>query len=322
MDAQAVIDSYINSVAAKLPRRVRNDVGLELRTLLIEELNAAAAAEGRAADDKLATEVVRSFGQPEDVASHYHKRGFQIIEPEHAPTFVGLSAAFIALQWAVTLPAVFVSNMPLGKWWLTYGFNAFTWVTVLLAWFGLATWVRRRWPVDSQSPLRPWMRLIFRLPVAAGNWRPIDRDAIERRGAVNAFPIGVALTIFFIAPVWFLNLLTPTGTSTSWALYDADFQRLLLPVLIPLAIVRLGLFAATGISKAWRVRLETVRFVLWIGFVALLYWALFRWAIFATPVVNVIFKVWLLVFLIVNTIQIGVWVRRALTRVRVPESFA
>jgi hypothetical protein len=56
--------------------------------------------------------------------------------------------------------------------------------------------------------------------------------------------------------------------------------------------------------------------------VALLYWALFRWAIFATPVVNVIFKVWLLVFLIVNTIQIGVWVRRALTRVRVPESFA
>jgi len=85
MDAQAVIDSYINTVAAKLPRRLRNDVGLELRTLLMEEVKAAATAEGREADDKLALEVVRSFGQPDAVAAHYHKRGFQIIEPEHAP---------------------------------------------------------------------------------------------------------------------------------------------------------------------------------------------------------------------------------------------
>src|SRR6185503_1983252 len=108
---------------------------------------------------------------------------------------------------------------------------------------------------------------------APGDWRPIDFEGRERRAAVNAFPIGVVLTIFFIAPSWFLNLLTPAGTNTSWSLYDADFQRLLLPVLIPLMIVRLGLFAATGISKAWRERLETLRFVLWVVFVGLLYWA-------------------------------------------------
>jgi hypothetical protein len=321
MDAQAVIDSYINTVAAKLPRRLRNDVGLELRTLLMEEVKAAATAEGREADDKLALEVVRSFGQPDAVAAHYHKRGFQIIEPEHAPMFLGLCAAFVALQWALSLPAVFASHMTVGEWWHIWGLSALSWVVVLMAWFGLATWVRRRWPLDPQHPSRRWTHSLFWLPVS-WDWQPIDREAAERRAAVNAFPIGVVLTIFFTAPAWFLNLLTPAGTNTSWAAYDADFRGQLLPVLFPLMVVRLGLFAATGINKAWRTRLETVRFGLWVGFVGLLYWTLFRWEIFAVPAVNMIFRVWLLVFLIVNTIQIGVWVRRALVRVRVPEMLA
>ena len=38
MDAQAIIEDYVNKVAAKLPRKLRNDVGLELRTLLTEQL--------------------------------------------------------------------------------------------------------------------------------------------------------------------------------------------------------------------------------------------------------------------------------------------
>jgi hypothetical protein len=211
--------------------------------------------------------------------------------------------------------------MAVGEWWRIWGFTAFAWVAVLMAWFGVATRIQRRWPQDPQSLWRPWLHLIFWLPIA-GDWRPIDREAIERRAAVNAFPIGVVVTIFFIAPVWFLNLLTPAGTNTSWALYDADFRSQLLPVLIPLLVVRLGLFAATGISKAWRTRLETVRFVLWVSCVGLLYWTLFRWEIFAIPFVNGLFKIWLLVYLIVNTIQIGVCVRRALTRVRVPEMLA
>ena len=38
MDTQTVIEDYVNKVAAKLPRKLRNDVGLELRTLLTEQL--------------------------------------------------------------------------------------------------------------------------------------------------------------------------------------------------------------------------------------------------------------------------------------------
>src|SRR5262245_49506767 len=167
MNAHAVIDSYINNIAARLPRKLRNDVGVELRTLLIEQLTAAAAASGSAPDEKLAIEVISRFGRPEDVAARYSPRGFEIIEPEHAPTFVKLAAACVAIQWALTLPAVFASRTTIGEWWLGWGFGAFAWVGALVIWFGLATWIRRRTPVDSAHLSRPWTHFIFWLPVAA-----------------------------------------------------------------------------------------------------------------------------------------------------------
>ena len=318
MDAQVVIDSYIDNIAARLPRRLRNDVGVELRTLLTEQLMAAAAAVARAPDEKLATEVVRSFGRPEEVAARYSPRGFQIIEPEHAPAFVKLSAACIAIQWALTLPAVFASHTTLGAWWRGWGFGAFAWVGVLVVWFGLATWIRRRSPADTESFSRPWTHSLFWLPLPA-DWQPVDRDAFERRAELSAFPLGVALTIFFISPAWFLGLFTSAGTGTSWAHYDEHFRYSLLPALIVLMVVRLALCAAAGINSRLLARLEMIRFSLWVCFVALLCWTVFGWHVFASPAVDALFKAWLLIFLLVNAIQIVVWIRRALTRVRVPK---
>jgi len=321
MDAQVVIDSYINNIAARLPRKLRNDVGLELRTLLVEQLTAAADDVGRPPDDKLAIEVVRSFGRPEEVAARYSPRGFQVIEPEHAPAFVKLSVACVAIQWALTLPAVFASRTTIGEWWLGWGLGAFAWVGLLVVWFGLATWIRQRSPVDPQSLSRPWTHFIFWLPLAA-DWRPFDYDAFERRVELGALPLGVVLTIFFIAPTWFLELLTPAGTDTSWALYDEHFRQSLLPALIVLMVVRLALCAAAGIKVQLRARLEGIRFALWVCFVGLLYWTVFGWVIFGNPVVDALFKAWLLIFLLVNTIQIVVSFRRARTRVRVPKILA
>ena len=317
MNAQSVIDSYINNIAARLPQRVRNDVGLELRTLLIEELKATAAAEARAPDDALALQVVRRFGRPEDVAARYYQHGFQIIEPEHAPVFLMLSICSVAIQWALTLPGVFMARTAVGEWWWRWGFTALAWVGALVVWFGLATWVRRRWPVDSESLSRPWMHFLFWLPVRS-DWRP-DRETFERRAEKHAFPLGIVVTLFFIAPSWFVGLFT-SDANASWAAYDADFRRWLLPPLIALMVVRLGAFAATMMSEGWRARLETFRHALWIGFIALLYWTLFRWDIFANPITDALFKTWLVFYVLVNTIQIVVWIRRTVTRVRVPKS--
>lgn len=324
MDAQVVIDSYINSVASRLPRRLRNDVGVELRTLLTEQLATAAAAAGRSPDEKLATDVVRKFGRPEEVAARYSPLGFQIIEPEHAPVFVKLSAACVAIQWALTLPAVFVSRMTFSQWWMSWGFGAFAWVGALVVWFGLVTWGRRRSLVDPESLAPRWWHFLLWLPLPA-DWRPVDREAlkrIERRTELGAFPLGVAVTIFLIAPAWFLGLLTPAGTNTSWALYDEHFRRTLLPVLIVLMVVRLALCATAAMNAGLRARLEMIRYGLWVCFVGLLFWTVFGWHIFAIPAVDAGFKAWLLIYLLVNTIQIILWTYRALTQVRVPTTLA
>jgi hypothetical protein len=320
VDTQVIIDNYIQDVANRLPRRLRNDVGMELRGLLAEQLDGAARDAGRAADGALAIEVLRRFGRPEDVAARYAPQGFELVAPELAPWFLRLATACVAVQWALTLPRLFSSAMTFAQWWPRWGFGAFAWVGVLLVWFGAATWVRRQSPVNPQSLSRPWTHWIFWVP-STTDWRPVDRVAAERRAATGAFPLGVAAALFFIAPAWFIGLFAAAGVDTSWALYDANFSHWLLLPVIALMTMRLALFAV-AINARWRAPTEAIRFGLWVGFVALLIWALVGWRIFAHPVTDSLFKAWLSIFLLVNTIQIIVWLRRQATRVRVPGSLA
>jgi hypothetical protein len=98
METQAIIDDYVNKVAAKLPRRLRNDVGVELRTLLTEQLWSAAQEAGHSPDSKLAIDVLRRFGRPDEVAARYAPRGFQLVEPER-PVFVTVATCCVAIQW-------------------------------------------------------------------------------------------------------------------------------------------------------------------------------------------------------------------------------
>lgn len=80
MDTTTLIDSYTNDVARRLPRTLRNEVGLELRALLTDAVNAAAADAGRAPDRQLTLEVLRTFGRPDVVASRYAPRTFNVID--------------------------------------------------------------------------------------------------------------------------------------------------------------------------------------------------------------------------------------------------
>ena len=321
MDTQTVIEDYVNKVAAKLPRKLRNDVGLELRTLLTEQLASAGRDAGRLPDSEMAMDVLRRFGPPGEVAARYSPRGFQLIEPEYSTLVVALAVFCVAVQWAITLPAVFSSRMTFADWWLRWGLSAFAWAGVLVLWFGLASWIQRRSPADPGNGARPWTHWIFWVPFPR-EWRPGEPEATERRAAMGAAPLGAVLTIFFIAPAWILGRLLPAGTDISWAVYDDHFRGWLLPPLIALMAMRLVLLAAAALNKRRRARTETLRAGLWVCFVTLLYWAVFGGRIFAYPATDALFKAWLLVFLLVNTLQIFVWIRRAATRVRVPESFA
>ena len=317
MDAQTVIDSYVNDVAAQLPRGQRNDVGFELRTLLTEELEAAADQAGRPPDEQLAMQVVQDFGQPDVVAAHYSPRGFAIIEPEHAPTFVMLATIIVAAEWLVTLPRVFVSTMTFGDWVAGPGLGAMSWVGLLLVWFGMASWIRRRSPVDPQTLMRPWTHWLFWLPNPRA-WRPVDHATNARRLAIRLVPLSTVATLFFIAPSWWLQLLLPAGTDTSWAAYEKSFHHWLFAPLLALMIARLLMLMTVLFSVRLWTRSESIRVTLWGGFVALLIWVLFGWQIFANGITNALFKVWLAIFLLINTIQLIVWMRREALKVRVP----
>jgi hypothetical protein len=314
MDTHAIIDDYINNVAAKLPRKQRNDIGFELRSLLTEQVRSAALTAGRSPDGEMTVEVLRHFGRPDEVAARYAPRGFQLIQSEFVPLVLKLAAICIAIQWAVTLPLVFSARLTFGEWWLHWGFSAFAWCGVLVLWFAAASWVQRRFPIDPDTNARPAVHWLFWIPFPT-DWRPGEPEATRRRAALGAAPIGAVLTILLIAPAWILGHLLPAAVNTSWASYDPDFQRWLLPPLLVLMAVRLMLFGAVTLVERWRAPTEAVRFGLWVCFVALLCWALFGWRIFAYPLTELLFKAWLPFYLLINAVQIVLWIRRAATRV-------
>lgn len=318
MEAQELIESYVDDVARRLPRKVRNDVGLELRALLGDQLKAAAAQAGCQPDERMAIDLVHRFGRPDDVASSYRERGFNLIEPGDAPLFVKLATICVGLQWAFTLPAVFAGTSTFSAWWISWGFGALAWPGALLLWFAAAAWVRRVSPVDPDTRRRPWTHWIFWLPMSE-DWQP----TLVRRPGPREVKLQIALaalaTGLFAAPAWFLGLFV---ADASWARYDGDFGRWLLAPLIGLMVARLALFVAITADPRRRATTEKLRFGLWAALVGVLYWSAFAWTIFAAPAVDALFKAWLSIFLLVNTLQIVAWLRRALTRVRAPASRA
>lgn len=205
------------------------------------------------------------------------------------------------------------------EWSLAF-WAALRWPGALVTWFGAAAWVRRRWPVDPETFARPGVHWLFWLPDIEDDWRPVDRQ--PHSTGISPAIVGAVVTILFITPV-FLDRFMPPGMDISWARYDADFQRWLLAPLVALIAARLSLYTVAVVNERWRSRtVEWVRIVLWSAFVGLLGWALFRWDIFASDVADMVLKVWLFVFLLVNCLLIGGWIRRLMARVRIPKEYS
>src|SRR5580700_11219687 len=71
MDVETLIDLYIRDVVQRLPRKQRQDVALELRGLVREELELRAASGRRTLDADISLQGLRAFGEPRDVAARY-----------------------------------------------------------------------------------------------------------------------------------------------------------------------------------------------------------------------------------------------------------
>lgn len=257
----------------------------------------------------MALQVVRDFGEPAEVASRYRPGGFVLIEPEQVPAFLKLVVVLVTLQWVFTLPPVFHGSIPFSKCWLTWGLGAFWWVGVLFTVFASITWCRRHVQPDPGAAPQPPQR---------GKWHPsrLDFALYPKEGAVLWW-LSAVLTAFFIA-LWVRDHL-PVGASVQRTVYDEAFGLYLLPPLFVLMIARLVLFALVLVRQRSSTAMEDARTGLWVCFVALLWWALARWPVFSDAGANIGFKAWLVIFLIVNTIQIVFWLPRGLRRVRGPD---
>jgi hypothetical protein len=230
MHTTEVIETYIDATVRFLPRRQRNDVATELRSLLNEELHALAQEAGRPPDESLALSLVRNYGQPSEVAARYQPPRV-IIDPADSTSF--LRAAIIGAGALVSLGAI-SKRLPSLRGTVdnVVALGMLAWLGLLVVVFGARSWIRRRWPTKVL-------------------WEPRDRDRVNRVGAAVIVPIASFFVLLYGAPAWLLDHISGGRIDTSWAAYTADFQRLRLPLFLGLMFGLLALLSFAAIQGRW-----------------------------------------------------------------------
>lgn len=150
MKTHEVIESYVRDVARFLPRDKRNDVALELRELLHDELSAKAEARGTAPDRALAMELLAGFGRPAEVAARYHPRN-PLIDPEDNHNFVIWTLVGIIAIAALKRDA---------------SSDAMHWIAIMFLVFAMIGWARRRQPAGRFT----WRPSAQDMPAQGGRW--------------------------------------------------------------------------------------------------------------------------------------------------------
>jgi len=269
MDPAAIIESYVDDVIRRLPHRQRQDVGLELRSLLNEELDANARDAARPADEAMTLELLRSFGLPRDVADRYRPAGFLIIRPVQARTFAWTAMGGLVLQWAFSLPGLLSApDAALGvqRWFLTWGLGAFWWPGFLVTMHLIAAWLGQ----GGDDPKA---------------WKPVqslDRDRVNRPLLALALVFWFAGAAVLVALPWLRDLWPSAPPHLLAALaFDDSFLRGRAVWVLPLWIASFALAGAVLIEGRWSLRARRLESALAVAWVALLAWFLFGGRIFA-----------------------------------------
>ena len=277
MNANDVIESYVTDVAVQLPRRQRNDVAFELRALINEELQDRAEAAGRGVDAAMATEFLQGFGHPEEVAARY-RPALTLIDPADGHKFLRMTVIGLAIIWCLGLlqrlgqpigSAGDVLNL-LGQWWTGTAIPSLWWPGVLVVWFGLAAWSRRRWP---QTPA----------------WKPRARDRIHGgRAAMVMALVGMLCGLYvLIEPRWVLDFFW--GGRAAPAAYQAltytdAFLQHQAPWLLALLLFNIPVFIAVIVKGRWTATLRRIETTSSLVTCAVLAWTVLNGPVFMTPV--------------------------------------
>lgn len=309
MNAADLIQSYADDVARRLPRKQRNDVGFELRSILTDELAAAAEMAGRAPDEDLALTVLRKFGRPEDTAGRYRPPSFTIIDPAQTRTFVTLAWSGVALQWLLTLPPVFMqtetfagqSFARLGGWWVSYGLAAFWWPGFLVSWAVFAAWARHRWP--QTSPWKP---------------RALDPDRVSRPALTTGLAFWILGASALIALPWFIEQLKPYPVHDALVM-DPGFLRHRAPWLLPFWTAEVAVYAWVIVEGRWRTLTRRLSLTWGLAICGLMAWFILGGPIFQAAPADKTCKFFLGLTLVFSLIMVAAQAYREQSRVRSPK---
>lgn len=228
MDINEVIDSYVRDVAACLPRTKRNDVAYELRALLDEELAGRAQATGHPPDRKMVMALLADFGRPAEAAQAYHARP-PVIAPADTHHF---------LIWALGGAVVLVLHERLSAPGIDISALFLQWLGVLLLFFALADWLRRRRPDNFR-----WK------PSRGPDWMPRSLSALSLVAFV-VFPL-----FMYAAPVTFAGWLMPDAVRVDGLALTAEFagswQRMLTLGLLVAMALQFAVGLVRGRCPAW-----------------------------------------------------------------------
>ena len=312
MKASDLIESYVDDVARRLPRRLRNDVGFELQALLNEELQAKADAAGRPADEAMAQALLGGFGRPEDVADRYRPATFTIIKPAETRAFALTAILGVAVQWAVSLPAVFLrpetfpgqAFVRLGAWWLGSGLGAF-WLPGLMVVVAIVVrWIAHRWPRSAAwSPPRP-----------------VDRDLVSRPILALGL-VGWALAIvIWVGMPWYGPHLP--GVLPRVFAFDDGFLHTRAPWLLPVWAGHYGVHAVALVEGRWRRITRRISLGFGLAICGLLAWFIAAGPVFINRATDDVAKGLVLLTILLSLIGAMVELHREQTRVHRPKGLA
>lgn len=116
-----LLERYLFAVSERLPRNMREDVTTELRSLLMDMIEAEAGTKAEKADEAAVVTVLQQFGSPQEVAESYQPRPQYLIGPDFYPTYIMvLRIVWIVVSVVFAITTV-VSLLNSEQIWLNLG---------------------------------------------------------------------------------------------------------------------------------------------------------------------------------------------------------
>lgn len=223
MQPTEIINRYVYAVGEHLPKKSRADIQAELKSLLLETLDARAESEGCPVDQNMTAGVLREFGEPEVVAQRYVPVR-PLISAGYVPLFVlvlKIVVSVITVLFVITTGLALLSLPPSSQEGVQVLLDAFSnYASAVVSNVGIVVivfFVIER--VQSQPPKltsEKWDPL--KLP-AIGNPNRLNRGEVITTIVMNI----VLLAILNLSPNWFSYFIINDGVWSNFQVFGPGF---------------------------------------------------------------------------------------------------